>query len=329
MMKKKSWAMGIDLGGTKIEIAQVDREGNLGRSEREPTDAFRGPVEVKKKVAAAVKNFVRQVGSSPIGIGIGVAGMVDPRQGIVRLGPNLGWTNVPLKEELEKAVNLPVVVANDVRAATRGEWLFGAGRGCEDFICVFVGTGIGGGIVSGGRLLSGANDSAGEIGHMMVAVDGPVCACGNRGCWEALASGTAMAEQARALICRNPPEAKDLLDLAGGKAEAVTAAVVAQAYKQGSRAAAMLLDNAARVLIAGVVTLVNVLNPARCLLGGGVMEGFPDLIGRIDEGVRKRALAPAVEKLEILPARLGSKAPVIGAASLVFQNLGEKEPSLF
>jgi len=162
-----------------------------------------------------------------------------------------------------------------------------------------------------------------------VAVDGPVCACGNRGCWEALASGTAMAEQARALIRRNPPEAKDLLDLAGGKAEAVTAAVVAQAYKKGSRAAAMLLDNAARVLIAGVVTLVNVLNPARCLLGGGVMEGFPDLIGRIGEGVRKRALAPAVEKLEILPARLGSKAPVIGAASLVFQNLGEKEPSLF
>ena len=321
MRKKSTWAMGIDLGGTKIEIAQVDREGNLERSERESTDAFRGPVEVKKRIAAAVKNFIDQTGSSPVGIGVGVAGMVDPRRGIVRLGPNLGWTDVPLKEELEKAVKLPVVIANDVRAATRGEWLFGAGRGCEDFICIFVGTGIGGGIVSGGRLLSGANGSAGEIGHMVVAVDGPVCACGNRGCWEALASGTALAEQARALIRRNPPEAKELLDLAGGKAEAVTAAVVAQAYKMGSRAAARLVDDAGLVLIAGVASLVNILNPSRCLVGGGVMEGFPDLIAKIREGVGKRALAPAVEKLEILPARLGSKAPVMGAASLVFQNL--------
>jgi len=321
MMNKNSWAMGIDLGGTKIEIARVDREGNLGRSEREPTEAFRGPAEVKKRVAEAVKNFVNQVGSSPLGIGIGVAGIVDPRKGIVRLGPNLGWTDVPLKEELEKAVHLPVFVGNDVRAATRGEWLFGAGRGCDDFICIFVGTGIGGGIVSGGRLLSGVNYSAGEIGHMMVGVDGPVCGCGNRGCWEALASGTAIAEQARALIRRDPSKAKDLLDLADGKSEAVTAAVVAKAYEKGSRSAAMLVENLSLVLIAGVVTLVNVLNPARCLLGGGVMEGFPDLIGRIREGVRKRALAPAVEKLEILPARLGSKAPVMGAASLVFESL--------
>ena len=247
--------------------------------------------------------------------------MVDPQKGMVRLGPNLGWKNVPLREELEKTVNLPVIVANDVRAATRGEWLYGAGKGCDDFICIFVGTGIGGGIVSGGRLLAGADGSAGEIGHMMVAVEGPACACGNQGCWEALASGTAIAEQARALIRRNPSEGKELLDLAGGKAEAVTAAVVAQAYEKGSRPAAMLIDRAALILIAGVVTLVNVLNPARCLLGGGVMEGIPDLIGKIREGVKKRALGPAVEKLEILPARLGAKAPVMGAASLVFQGV--------
>jgi len=320
-MEKNSWAMGIDLGGTKIEIAQMGREGNLGQTARESTEASRGPEEVINRLAAAIKSFVTQRGSSPQGIGIGVAGMVDPQKGMVRLGPNLGWKNVPLREELEKTVNLPVIVANDVRAATRGEWLYGAGKGCDDFICIFVGTGIGGGIVSGGRLLAGADGSAGEIGHMMVAVEGPACACGNQGCWEALASGTAIAEQARALIRRNPSEGKELLDLAGGKAEAVTAAVVAQAYEKGSRPAAMLIDRAALILIAGVVTLVNVLNPARCLLGGGVMEGFPDLIGKIREGVKKRALGPAVEKLEILPARLGAKAPVMGAASLVFQSL--------
>jgi len=327
MKGKKSWAMGIDLGGTKIELAEMDREGNLGRSEREPTDAFRGPAEVKKRVAAAIKNFIKQAGSPPLGIGIGVAGIVEPRSGVVRLGPNLGWTDVPLRGELEEAVGLPVVIGNDVRTATRGEWLFGAGKGCDDFICIFVGTGIGGGIVSGGRLLSGVNHSAGEIGHMMVEIDGPLCACGNRGCWEALASGTALAAQARDLIRRDPGEARSLLDLAEGAEDGVTAAVVARAYKQGNRAAGRLVDNMVLILIAGIVTLVNVLNPARCLLGGGVMEGFPDLIGRIREGVRKRALAPAVEKLEILPAKLGPKAPVMGAASLVFERLGKKGSS--
>jgi glucokinase len=268
--------------------------------------------------------FIGREGSRPAGIGIGVAGLVDSDRGFVLLGPNLGWRNVSLREDLEGALGLPAAVANDVRAATRGEWLFGAGRGCGDFVCIFVGTGIGGGIVSGGRLLSGAGGNAGEVGHMMVGTDGPACACGNRGCWEALVSGKAIGEQAQALFRQDPQEGRDFLDLAGGRAEAITAEVVAEAYKRGSRAAASLVDQAALVLTAGVVTLVNVLNPARCLLGGGVIEGFPDLIGRIREGVRRRALAPALERLEILRAGLGAKAPVMGAASLVFQE-AEKE----
>ena len=321
MKEKGSWAMGIDLGGTKIQITQMDREGKLGRSERVSTEAACGPEGVKERLAAAIRMFISRVGSPPAGIGIGVAGLVDPGRGIVRLGPNLGWRDVCLKADLERALGLPVAVANDVRAATRGEWIFGAGKGCQDFICIFVGTGIGGGIVSGGRLLSGAGGNAGEIGHMMVGLDGPACACGNRGCWEALASGRAIGEQARALLGRDPHGGKEILDEAGGNVEAVTGETVARAYKRGSRAAALLVDQAALVLTAGVVTLVNVLNPARCLLGGGVMEGFPDLIGRIREGVQKRALAPALERLEILPAQLGSKAPVMGAASLVFEDL--------
>jgi len=320
MTKKKSWAVGIDLGGTKIEIVQMDREGTLGQRRRVSTEASRGPGEVKKRLAEAVRTFVARVGSPPAGIGIGVAGLVDPARGIVKLGPNLGWRDVSLKEDLEKVLNLPVIVANDVRAATRGEWLFGAGKGLQDFVCVFVGTGIGGGIVSAGRLLSGAGGNAGEIGHMMMEVDGPPCACGNRGCWEALASGRAIGEQAQALIRQDPRQAQEILEAANGRAENVTAEAVAAAYKRGSWGATMLVDRVALVLIAGIVTLVNILNPARCLLGGGVMDGFPDLIGKIQEGVRERALPPALENLEILPAELGSKAPVMGAASLVFQD---------
>jgi glucokinase len=320
MSAKKPWALGVDLGGTKIELAQMDREGNIGLSERMPTEGWRGPREVKRRLAETAEKFIARAGSAPEGLGIGVAGLVDPQRGAVRLGPNLGWRDEPLKEDLERALGFPVRVANDVRAATRGEWLFGAGKGCADFVCVFVGTGIGGGIVSGGRLLSGAGGNAGEIGHMMVGVDGPECACGNRGCWEAMASGKALAEQAREVMRADPEAAKELLGVSEEDPAAITAEAVARAYRRGSRTAARLVDRAALVLTAGVVTLVNVLNPARCLLGGGVMEGFPDLLARIRDGVGRRALAPAAENLAILPAALGPKAPVLGAASLVFSN---------
>jgi glucokinase len=142
---------------------------------------------------------LRQGASPPVG-GSGSAGQIDPEHGMVRFAPNLGWHNVPFQSDLAGALGLPVVVTNDVRAATWGEWLHGAGKGCNDLVCLFIGTGIGGGVVSGGKMLSGCSNTAGEVGHMIINLHGPPCSCGSRGCFEALAGGWAIARQAREAV---------------------------------------------------------------------------------------------------------------------------------
>ena len=154
-MATKTWAIGVDLGGTKVEVAQVDVAGQLLRQVRRPTPVKAGPFVIQSEIAAVVREMSETTGSAPVGVGVGVAGQIDAHSGVVRFAPNLGWHNVPLQEGLNQALGMPVVVTNDVRAATWGEWLHGAGQGCDDLICLFVGTGIGGGVVSGGRVLTG------------------------------------------------------------------------------------------------------------------------------------------------------------------------------
>jgi glucokinase len=171
--QKGRWAIGIDLGGTKTIVGQVDGQGKVRRKLLLPTNAPKGPASVKQAIASAVQTLLKDAGSLPAGIGVGVAGQVDAQKGAVFFAPNLGWRDEPLREDLARATGLPVRVENDVRAATRGEWLYGAGRGCNDLICLFVGTGIGGGVVSGGRLLAGCSNTAGELGHITIDLNGP------------------------------------------------------------------------------------------------------------------------------------------------------------
>ena len=211
---------------------------------------------------------------------------------MVRFAPNLKWREVALGDRLHQALDLPVVVANDVRAATWGEWLHGAGQGAEDLICLFIGTGIGGGVVSGGRMLSGCSNTAGELGHITVDMNGPRCTCGNRGCLEALAGGWAIARRAREAIQADPAAGKALLQAAGLKEpvalEAIDTKVVAAAARAQDPMARLLVDEVARALIAGTVGLVNAFNPCRLILGGGVMQGLPELLDRIATGIRTR-----------------------------------------
>jgi len=320
------WAIGIDLGGTKIEVARVDAEGNLRQRLRRPTDAKRGAAAVKAEVVKAVKSLQQSVDSPPAGVGVGVAGQVDRQQGMVRFAPNLGWHDEPLKDYLGRALGLPVVVTNDVRAATLGEWLYGAGQGCDDLICLFVGTGIGGGVVAGGRILSGCSNSAGELGHITVDLRGPSCHCGNRGCLEALAGGWAIARHAQEAISADPSAGASLSKLAGDKGEAVTAKIVGQAAQIGDPLALRIMEEAVQALVAGAASLVNAFNPCRLILGGGVIEGLPQLVDRIARGVRQRALTVSREPLEILPARLGNNAGVIGAATLAIHSfMGKRD----
>ncbi|MGB9700472.1 MAG: ROK family protein [Thermodesulfobacteriota bacterium] len=327
-MPDEIWAIGVDLGGTKIEIARVNSDGHYNKKITRPTIATRGPAAIKREIITCIKDMMKETDSPPAGVGVGLAGQIDPHRGSVHFSPNLGWQNEPFQEELVQALRLPVMVINDVRAATLGEWWHGAGKGCADLVCLFIGTGIGGGVVSGGRILIGDSNSAGELGHITVDWHGPPCRCGNKGCLEALAGGWAIARRAQELIINNRVAGITLLNIAGGKIEEVDAKVVAEGFKKGDPLARQIIEEVKEALIAGTVSLVNAFNPRRLILGGGVMAGLPELRKFIEDGIRERALKAATVSLEVLPAKLGNMAGVIGAGSLVIQTLGKKEQVL-
>ena len=316
-MTENRWAIGADLGGTKVEVAQVDAFGYVHQRLVRAADVKAGPTAVEAEIIAAVRELQESMVSPPFGVGVGVAGQVEPSSGLVRFAPNLDWHDVPLQADLQQALGLPVVVTNDVRAATWGEWLYGAGQGCDDLVCLFVGTGIGGGVVSGGQMLTGCTNTAGELGHMTIDRYGPACHCGHRGCLEALASGWAIARRAQEFIAAGLLASAPLLKLAGGQPEAVTAKIVAQAAQAGDPLAQELVDEVVQALIAGAISLVHAFNPCRLILGGGVIEGLPELVEWVDRGVLQRALAAATAPLQILPAHLRNDAGVIGGAALI------------
>ena len=326
-MEQKTWVIGVDLGGTKVKVAVVDAEGKVHQELRQPTNVAGGPDRIIADIVGMVRQ-VREQGPSYVlaGLGVGVAGQITPDTGVVRSSPNLNWREVPFRDRLQAALNLPVVVTNDVRAATWGEWLHGSGQGVDDLICLFIGTGVGGGVVSGGRMLSGCTNTGGEVGHLTTDLNGPRCSCGNRGCLEALVGGWAIARRAREAIQGAPEAGKALLQAAGLKEpvapDGLTAKVVAEAARAGDPLARTIVDGVARALIAGTVSLVNAFNPCRLILGGGVMQGLPELMDRIDRGIRQSALKAATEGLQVLAGKLGNDAGVVGAATLALRSFG-------
>ena len=193
------------------------------------------------QVREAVRGLMADQSGRPVGMGIGVAGQVRPTDGLVRFAPNLDWHDVALQKILCEDLDMPVRVINDVKAATLGEWRNGAGRGCDDLICVFVGTGVGGGVISGGRLISGSSGTAGEVGHITVGLHGPLCTCGNQGCLESLAGGWAIARQAQQAAATHPRAGAELIELAGGRIEAIDARAVIHAYRNGNPLAERLI----------------------------------------------------------------------------------------
>jgi glucokinase len=319
----ESITLGVDLGGTKVNVALVDASGRLLYSYKSLIHASKEPNRVIADILTGVEVCLSKTGQEAKALGIGVAAQVDLK-GVVHGSPNLGWRNVPLKKKLEKQLGLPVVVTNDVRAATWGEWRYGSGRGIDDLAVLFVGTGIGGGIISGGKVLSGCSNSGGELGHITIVYDGRKCRCPNRGCLEAYAGGWAIAERAQEAIRTLSHEGRRLLSLAGSVKQ-VTAVTVSQAYREGNLLARLLVDETGRYLAAGVVSIVNAFNPCLVVLGGSVVEGIPELIQIVKDNTRNRALEAAVEKLEIVKAALGADAGAIGAAALAHE-LVDKAP---
>jgi glucokinase len=311
---KEILTLGVDLGGTKVETALVDSAGRILQSHRRPTRPEKGPDTVIDDIVTCIEACLGKAGRTARGAGVGVAGQVD-RAGTVRFAPNLGWRNVPLQMKLEEALGMPTVINNDVRAATWGEWRHGAGRRLDDLVCLFVGTGVGGGIVSGGRLLEGCHNTAGELGHLTIINGGRQCHCRNRGCLEAYAGGWAIAERAQEAARTDPRAGQRLVTLAGSL-EQISAVTVTQAYNDGDPLACRLVEETGQYLAAGVVSVVNAFNPCLVILGGGVIQGLPVYLSVVEAAVRQNALEAAAEGLRIVMARLGDKAGVIGAAAL-------------
>ncbi len=305
--------IGVDMGGTKIALAVVSEDGRILASHRHPTDTAGSIDQVISTIASCVQTCLGDPASEASALGMGIAAQLRERDGVLLEAPNLPWRNVPLRAKLEKAVGLPSTVTNDVRAATLGEWRFGAGRGEKDIVCVFVGTGVGGGLVADGRLRYGPSDTAGEVGHLTIVSGGRACHCRNNGCLEAYAGGWAIAERTRELARAHPNESARLRSLAGSL-ERITAETVAQAYRGGDPFSQGILESTIEYLADGLVGIVNAINPKVLILGGGVIDGLPNLVRATEALVRQRALPAAVAPLSIVRAGLGEDAGVMGAA---------------
>lgn len=322
-MTETKWTIGIDIGGTNTAVAYVDITGAIQQRITFLSNVEGGADAIEKDIINAVQELQGKAATPPFGVGIGVAGQVEIGTGVVHFAPNLHWHHVPLQEDLQKALQLPVAVTNDVRAATLGEWRYGAGQGCNDIVCLFVGTGIGGGVVSGGHLLTGSSNTAGELGHITVDIHGRTCTCGNQGCLESIAGGWAIGKRAQEAVVKDRVAGATLLKLAGGQPHAVTAKHVAQAAHEEDPLAKHIMDEAAEGLIAGATCIVNALNPSRLILGGGVISGMPELIERVEQGVHQYALKAATRNLQVLGAQLTHNDAGLKGAAAFAQHVEE------
>jgi glucokinase len=215
---------------------------------------------------------------------------------------------------ISSQLHYPVYVGNDVNMAAIGEQHYGAGIGKKQVVSVFVGTGIGGGIIIDGHLYEGANGFAGEVGHASIAWDGPPCPSGNPGCWEGYASGTAMQRRTLEALARGEPSM--LTEMLRGDESRMRVELIAEAAAKGDALAQRIIAETGELLGAGCANLVNILNPERIILGGGVIRGIPELVDMVRESVKRRALTDAAEAVEIVKARFGREAGVIGGAVL-------------
>lgn len=302
--------IGIDIGGTNLKAGLLTAGGEVAEKLSRPTEAAGGFDHVFARLTTLVDDLLSagRIDRARIdGIGLGVPGPMSHARGFLYGAPNLpGWVNIPLRDRFEAATHLRVVVENDANAAAYGEYIAGAGRGSADMILLTLGTGIGGGVILGGRLIRGHFDNAGEVGHLIAAPGGRACPCGQRGCLERYASAGAVSlRYAEAIHGAENPGVPE-----------VSAHEVAQRALRGDAVAAAIWDETCYYLATACVTLQHVLNPKRIILGGGMAEAGAQLFDRVHEHFAKLTWRIAPDHPEIVPAELGNDAGMIGAAAL-------------
>ncbi len=314
----------VDLGGTQTRVALVDAEGHLLARRAMRTEPEKGPQDVLERIAGSLAECLAATppGARPVGIGVGAPGPLDPWRGIIFFAPNMpGWKDVPLKQILEERFGLPTVVGNDANVAAVGERRFGAARGHDEVVYLTISTGVGSGVITGGKLLLGSRGIAGEAGHMTIDMHGPVCACGNRGCLEVYASGTAIARVAADRLRAGEKSSLAALN------RPPTAAEVADAAEAGDALARSVLVNAATALGIGITSLVHLLNPSIVVLGGGVSRSGPIWWDTVRRTVEETAMPVFRTDLRIVPSALGDDVGLLGAAAAAFQEVARPAPS--
>jgi len=319
----QEYVIGVDLGGTRLRTALANRQGEIVRSNTVPTLAEEGRDAVIGRIVAQIRAVLEPLPLAVLrGVAIAVPGPVDPRAGYVYRPPNLpGWGDVPLKQILQFELNTPVHLGNDANLAALAEHRFGVGRDYAHMVYMTVSTGIGGGIIDDGRLMLGGWGGAGEIGHQTIDLNGPRCSCGNYGCLEAMASGTAIAREVdRRLLAGEPSSLRHEVD---GKLKPVHAEQVVEAARAGDKLAGEVLQWAGYNLGVGIANLMQILDPQIIIIGGGVSNAWDLLEAATTRAIRERAMEIYTQHTKIVRSQLGDEIGILGAIALALGSVSE------
>ncbi len=312
----KKYYVGIDLGGISAKAGVVDEEGNLLCTVRRETSAENPPERTAEHLAALAEEAIKKSGigrERVIAIGVGSPGVIDSARGEVVVWSNFHWKDVPLSALVFRDSGLPVWLVNDANAAALGEAKYGSGKNCSDSVTVTLGTGVGGGIVLGGKLFEGFRSAGGELGHMVLRRGGVRCTCGRRGCFECYASATALKRMTREAIGRHPDS---LMRRAAPTPADVTGKTAFDAAREGDRYAKAVVKKYIGYLGEGIANLVNLLRPEIVIIGGGVSNEGEYLLSRLERVVFRNLYAPlSYAPLSIVRASLGNDAGILGAAA--------------
>lgn len=313
----KKYSIGIDLGGTKILIGLVEKEsGKVVSHIKKKTKKEKGPENIVRKMVEGVEELLEESGKSFTeisSIGIGSAGQIDRKNGIIIGAPNLDCYNLNLKEILQNKFNIPVFVGNDVEVATIGEQKFGAGKGCADFVCVFVGTGIGSAIVKNGHIIYGATGTAGELGHIIVDLNGRPCACGAHGCLEAYASRSAIETRIEGALKKGR---KSCISEYLEEGKTITSSMIRKSIEREDELVTQCVSEASEYLSGGLASVINLINPELIILGGGLIEAVDYFYKQTIKKAKSKSLPVPAEKIRFSKTILGDYSGVIGAALL-------------
>lgn len=313
----KKYSIGIDLGGTKILIALVDRNtGEVLEHVKKKTKKDKGPKNIIRKMLEGIEELIENSGKTfdeISSIGVGAAGQIDRKNGVIIAAANLDCYDLNLKKILTEKFDIPVYVGNDVEIATIGEQKFGAGKDCNDFVCVFVGTGVGSAIVKDGKIIIGATGTAGEIGHIIVDLNGRQCSCGAHGCLEAYASRSAIERRIEGALKKGRKSC--ILDyLETGKS--ITSSMIQKSIEREDELVLQCVTEASEYLSGGIASIINFINPELIILGGGLIEAVDYFYQKTIKKAKAKSLPVPAEKIQFKKAMLGDYSGVIGAAFL-------------